>query len=212
MTEPYVTLTEPSKPSLYGQCCPVSSWGSRLEIKLRPSLLSGTHPDIDQTAPEQGRWNFVLDVLLHEAVHQYHREITGHTEGAYHGHGPAFTETANRIGADLDLPPVITRNRNGSRRRDLAPQWPHCVRDAGHYLGAYRPRVPASGDGGVSGEWDDGVYRILDLADTGIVADGLNLGDILSDDAGASLAPYLTWLRRLEDEVRRVRRIVGGTR
>ncbi len=44
MHEPYITLTEPSAPRIYAQCCPVSSWGSRLEIKLRPSLLTGTHP------------------------------------------------------------------------------------------------------------------------------------------------------------------------
>src|SRR6266702_2298699 len=44
MAEPYITLTEPSKPSLLGQCWGTSSWGSRLEIRLRPSLLDGTHP------------------------------------------------------------------------------------------------------------------------------------------------------------------------
>lgn len=49
MLEPYVTLTEPSAPQLYGQCCSVSSWGSRLEIRLRPSLLAGTHPHLLQS-------------------------------------------------------------------------------------------------------------------------------------------------------------------
>jgi hypothetical protein len=44
MLEPYITLTEPSAPQIYGQCCSMSSWGSRLEIRLRPSLLHGTHP------------------------------------------------------------------------------------------------------------------------------------------------------------------------
>jgi hypothetical protein len=186
MTLPYITLTEPSKPSIYGQCCAVSSWGSRLEIKIRPSLMSGTHPHLDQTAPIEGRWRFVLDVLLHEAVHQYHREVTGRTEPAYHGHGPAFTETANRIGTTLGLPPVIAKNRGGTKRRDVAPQWPHCVRDCGYYLSAYR--VPATGDSPGEVKWDDGVSRILDLSETGLLADGLVLGDIYSDDEGESLA------------------------
>jgi hypothetical protein len=141
MTLPYITLTEPSQPSLYGQCCSVSSWGSRLEIRLRPSLLSGTHPHLGD--PYEGRFRFVTDVLTHEMVHQYGYEITGKPEDSYHGHGPAFTETANRIGATWGLPAVAVRNRAGTRLAKAA-QWPHCVRDPGFYLGAYV--VPSIGD------------------------------------------------------------------
>jgi len=144
MTLPYITLTVPSKPSLLGQCCAVSSWGSRLEIKLRPSLLSGDHPALvsgDQHEP--GRLRFAADVLLHETIHQYHQEITGKTEASYHGHGPAFTATANAIGARLGLPEVVARNRGGSSLAK-ATQWPHCVRDPAYYLGAYR--VPSTTD------------------------------------------------------------------
>jgi hypothetical protein len=144
MTLPYITLTAPSKPSILGQCCPVSSWGSRLEIKLRPSLLSGAHPLLaagDQYEP--GRLRFVADVLTHEAIHQYHQEITGKIEDSYHGHGPAFAATANAIGAHLGLPAVIVRNRGGSKLAKAA-QWPHCVREPAYYLGAYR--VPSTGD------------------------------------------------------------------
>jgi hypothetical protein len=144
MTLPYITLTEPSKPSLYGQCCSVSSWGSRLEIRLRPSLLSGTHPDM---APGEafaaGRFRFVADVLTHEAIHQYDMEIAGQAQDSYHGHGPLFTETANGIGAKLGVGPVVPRNRKGSMLA-IASRWPHCVRDPGFYLGAYR--VPSKGD------------------------------------------------------------------
>ncbi|HZN71245.1 MAG TPA: hypothetical protein VFC00_06125 [Micromonosporaceae bacterium] len=143
MVEPYITLTEPSKPSVYGQCCPVSSWGSRLEIRIRPSLLSGTHPRV--SGDLQGRWLFVLDVLMHEAVHQYHREVTGTTEPSYHGHGPMFAMVANRIGDALGLAPVVPRNRGGSNL-PLAAQWPHCVTPLDYYRGAYRPRVPDTGD------------------------------------------------------------------
>lgn len=136
MTLPYITLTEPSAPNTFGQCCSVSSWGSRLEIRIRPSLIAGTHPHLRD--PAEGRWRFVLDVLLHETVHQYHREITGKTEPSYHGHGPAFAEVANRIGVDLGVPPVVARKR-GDTDQPRAAQWPHNVRGPAYYLGAYQP-------------------------------------------------------------------------
>ncbi len=148
MAEPYITLTEPSKPSLLGQCWSVSSWGSRLEIRLRPSLLDGTHPAMvagDDHA--EGRWLFAADVLTHECIHQWQTEITGKAEGSYHGHGPGFAGKANEIGAALGLPAVAVRNRSGSRDLVCA-HWPHNVRSPAHYLGAWQPPepVPATGD------------------------------------------------------------------
>jgi hypothetical protein len=139
MTLPYITLTEPSEPKTYGQCCAVSSWGSRLEIKLRPSLLDGTHPHIRNTG--EGAFRFVADVLTHETIHQWAIEVTGATEDSYHGHGPAFAAKANEMGASLGLEPVVVRNRGGSKLAKAA-QWPHCVRPSEYYLGAYQPRVP----------------------------------------------------------------------
>jgi hypothetical protein len=139
MTLPYITLTEPSEPSLLGQCCAVSSWGSRLEIRLRPSLLDGTHPRM--RGPDAGLFLFVADVLTHETIHQWAMEITGTTEDSYHGHGPTFTAKANEIGASLGLAPVVVRNRGGSRLAKAA-QWPHCVRPIEYYLDAYQPPVP----------------------------------------------------------------------
>lgn len=138
MLEPYITLTEPSAPQIYGQCCSVSSWGSRLEIKIRPSLLAGTHPHLVHA----GRIHcerFAYDVLLHEMVHQHVGEHEpGVDESSYHGHGPVFTEHCNRIGAQLGLPEVAIRNRGGSKRPKAA-QWPHCVQPADHYGGFYKP-------------------------------------------------------------------------
>ena len=49
--------------------------GSRLEIRLRPSLLDGTHPRMAGDAP--GRFPFAADVLTHECIHQWQQEITG---------------------------------------------------------------------------------------------------------------------------------------
>ncbi len=148
MAEPYITLTEPSKPSLLGQCWGTSSWGSRLEIRLRPSLLDGTHPAMaGGSGNPAGLFLFAADVLTHECVHQWQQEITGKLEGSYHGHGPGFAARANEIGAVLGLPPVAVRNRGGSADLVCA-HWPHNVRDPAHYLGAWQPRppVPLTGD------------------------------------------------------------------
>jgi hypothetical protein len=147
---PYITLTEPSAPSIYGQTCPVSSWGSRLEIRLRPSLLAGTHPRV---RPEEsyaaGRFAFVADVLLHEMIHQWQQEATGEQEPGYRGHGPSFARKATEIGAALGLPPVRTCKRRGpDAELPSCARWPHNVRPVERYCGAYRPRfrIPASGD------------------------------------------------------------------
>jgi hypothetical protein len=70
MLEPYVTLTEPSAPQIYGRCCPVSSWGSRLEIRLRPSLLGAghihiwTHPYMGEPITVTGPLTAVLAIRL----------------------------------------------------------------------------------------------------------------------------------------------------
>jgi len=140
MLEPYITLTEPSSPQRYGQCCLLSSWGSRLEIRLRPSLLTGTHPRLEEgTEFAAGRMQFVMDVLLHESIHQHVMEHQpGVHEDTYHGHGPVFTDHCNRIGAELGLAAVVARNRNGEKK-PLSAQWPHCVAEPDRYGGAYHP-------------------------------------------------------------------------
>jgi hypothetical protein len=116
-----------------------------MEIKLRPSLLNGTHPKVHGDA--EGCWRFVADVLLHEALHQWQTEVAGDDEDSYHGHGPKFTAKANEIGAALGLPAVVVRNRRGSRLPRSA-QWPHNVRPADYYRGAYDPDagVPDPGE------------------------------------------------------------------
>jgi hypothetical protein len=141
MLEPYITLTEPSSPQRLGQCCLLSSWGSRLEIRLRPSLLTGTHPQFEEGAEfAAGRMQFVKDVLTHEMVHQHIMEHQpGVHEDAYKGHGPVFTGHCNRIGAELGFGEVVARNRKG-QKKPLAGQWPFCVAKLDRYGGAYQPR------------------------------------------------------------------------
>jgi hypothetical protein len=124
---------------VYGLTALVSSWGGKAEIRLRPSLLTGEHPHMrSEQSFQEGRFLFVADVLLHEMVHQYHMEITGQMEDDYHGHGPEFRDVANRIGADLGLPPVrMSKKRGPDKDLPSCAQWPHCVRPSEYYLGAY---------------------------------------------------------------------------
>jgi hypothetical protein len=142
---PYVLLSEPSEPKRYGDCARVSGFGGRLQIRLRPSLLTGTHPHIRGGADfAEGRFLFVADVLLHEMIHQLQQEVLGVDESGYHGHGPTFRDKANEIGDRLGLNRVRTNKRRGKDKElPSCSQWPHNVRDEAYYLGA---RVPSSGD------------------------------------------------------------------
>ena len=146
---PYLLLAEPSTPRRYGDCCPLSGFGGRSQIRIRPSLVRGSHPHV--RAGErfaEGRRLFVDDILLHEMIHQWQFEVLGDGEPSYCGHGPLFRDVANRIGAVLGLPPVRDCKRRGTDKNlPSCSQWPHNVRPQGFYLGAYRfSDVLANGD------------------------------------------------------------------
>lgn len=142
---PYVLLAQPSQPKRYGQFAPVSSFGGHAEIRIRPSLLDGTHPHMVLGGSHEGRFRFVADILLHEIIHQAQHEVLGAAEESYHGHGTVFRDTANRIGTELGLPPVRTNKKRGADRdRPSCSQWPHCVRPDDYYLGAYWPSTQPS--------------------------------------------------------------------
>lgn len=139
LSPPYILISPPESARAYGDCASVSSFGGRAQIRVRPSLLTGTHRHLrpgDEYA--EGRARFVADVLLHECIHQWHFEITGQTEDSYHGHGPAFAAMCNQIGEAIGLPPVRSMKRRG-KDKDLpsCAQWPICVRYHTYYLGAY---------------------------------------------------------------------------
>lgn len=138
LVPPIILLAEPGEPKRYGQCSPVSSYGCRSEIRIRPSLLAGTHPHIRH--PGEGANRFAEDVLLHEQIHQWQQEVTGQLEDGYHGHGPTFRDKANEISNDLGLGWVRTSKRRGpDSGLDSCAQWPHCVRHPDHYHGVYVP-------------------------------------------------------------------------
>ncbi len=141
MVPPLILLSEPSEPKRYGDCGSVSGWGARSQIRIRPSLLAGTHPHVrKKDGYAEGRFRFVADVLLHEMIHQWQQEVSGQLDKHYHGHGPAFRRECCRIGALLGLPPVRTCKRRGKEAGlPSCSQWPHNVRPEGFYLGAYIP-------------------------------------------------------------------------
>ncbi len=141
LVPPYILLSEPSEPKRLGDCGSVSGFGGRSQIRIRPSLLLGTHPHIrPEKIYTEGRFLFVADVLLHEMIHQWQQEIVGNSEPHYHGHGPIFRDKCNEIGERLGLPRVRTSKMRG-RDADLpsCSHWPHEVRPDEFYQGAYRP-------------------------------------------------------------------------
>jgi hypothetical protein len=143
LVPPYILLNEPVAPNVYGNCARISGFGARSQIRIRPSLLKGTHPRVRPgKSYAEGRFLFAADIALHEMIHQWQQEVTGKNENGYHGHGPAFRDKANEIGAQLGLPRVRTSKNRGKQYKGLpsCSQWPHNVRPAEYYQGAYRRR------------------------------------------------------------------------
>lgn len=139
MIAPYLLLTETSSPRVFGDCANISGFGGRLQIRLRVSLLTGTHRLV-RSGPEyaEGRFRVVSHVLLHEMLHQHGMEVSGLTERAYHGHGPAFRDLCNRIGGTMGWPHVrISKARGKDKDLPSCAQWPHNVCPPDYYLGAY---------------------------------------------------------------------------
>jgi len=136
---PIILLAEPSKPSVLGDYSAVGAYGNRAQIRIRPSLLSGTHPHmLPGEEYKKGRFLFVADVCLHETIHLWQDEIEGDLEPAYHGHGPLFRDRCNEIGAKLGLPPVRTCKKRGKDAElPSCSHFPHNVRQADYYQGAY---------------------------------------------------------------------------
>jgi hypothetical protein len=150
LVTPYVRFAEPSSPQRLGDYARVSGFGGHGQVRLRPSLLAGSHPSVragDEFA--EGRFLLVADVFLHEPVHQWQHEVLGDLEDGYHGHGPKFRDRCNRIGALLGLPPVRTSKARGKDKAlPSCAYWPHCVRPAEYYQGAYDTERRTEENGG----------------------------------------------------------------
>jgi hypothetical protein len=137
LRSPYILLNEPSNPRRLGDCGPISGFGGLSQIRIRPSLLRGTHPMVLRgMRDDEGLSRFAADVLLHEMIHQWAQEVSGEREQAYHGHGPAFRDHCNRIGAVLGLPPVrCSKARGSDKELESCSHWPHVVRPSNYYRG-----------------------------------------------------------------------------
>ncbi len=136
---PIILLAEPSKPSRLGDYSPIGAYGSRSQIRIRPSLLTGTHPHmLPGDEYKKGRFLYVADVALHETIHLWQDEVMNDLEPSYHGHGPLFRDKCNEIGEKLGLPPVRTCKKRGKDAElPSCSHFPHNVRPAGYYQGAY---------------------------------------------------------------------------
>ncbi len=140
MTVPVLLINEPSNPRRLGDCGPVSGFGCSSQIRIRPSLLTGTHPAMRRGSRDPtGRRRFVEDILLHEMVHQWQQEVDGRSDESYHGHGPAFGEKANEIAVKLRLPECgYTCKTDRLKGKPSPSYWPANVRPDGYYLGVVR--------------------------------------------------------------------------
>ena len=136
---PIILLAEPSRPSVLGDYSPVGAYGNRAQIRIRPSLMRGTHPHTLPGAEyEKRRFLLVADVCLHETIHLWQDEVMGDLEPTYHGHGPLFRDKSNEIGAKLGLPPVRSCKKRGKDSElPSCSQFPHNVRPANYYQGSY---------------------------------------------------------------------------
>jgi hypothetical protein len=133
MKPPYILLAEPSIPQALGDCAVISGFGGNSQIRIRPSLITGSHPKVRGWS-EDARLRMVEDILLHEMLHQWQQEVTGNCDSAYSGHGPTFRDKANEIGAALGLGRVRTCKLRGADK-DLpsCSYWPQNVRPTGFY-------------------------------------------------------------------------------
>jgi len=149
MVPSLIQLTDPGQTHSYGCCTNFSGLaGIHSAIKIRRSILDGTLRDLKGgNRNPQGLRRFLEDVLLHEMIHQWHHEVTGHSDESYSGHGPAFSAKANEIGAKLALPLVRRTCKSRDGKEPSPSQWPHDVRPDGYYLGAHVPSSMAKPPG-----------------------------------------------------------------
>jgi len=140
LTVPEIVLSRSVRPNTYGCCGPSAAPGCRSQIRLQLSLLTGTHPSLRlQKRTIKKRFRLVAEVLLHEMVHQWGREVVTANEYDWRDHGVAFCEKCNEIGRQLRLLPVsIAHDAKHNPTLASCARWPHNARRA------LPPRKPAT--------------------------------------------------------------------
>lgn len=114
---PLVLITNPKSARTLGDYIARDVHGLESRIRIAPRVM------------ERGPL-FALDVLLHEMVHAWQEEIEEDGEDGYRGHGPKFAAKCTEIGAQLGLPAVGVKGRDGLPD---CKYWPMCVRPEGYY-------------------------------------------------------------------------------
>lgn len=127
---PQIVLTQPSRARAIGSCGATTDPGCRSQIRLQRSLL-GKLPPADGTpsAAATPNYRLVAEVLLHEMVHQWGREVATQGEPGWRRHGTAFCAKCNEIGRQLRLLPVRTACEAGNKSTLAScARWPHNAR------------------------------------------------------------------------------------
>jgi hypothetical protein len=129
---PHITCGQ-VPPRCWGFYAESTDWGGKAQITLKRQLVWGTSKAVVNPWPALGTMRFILDVLLHETVHQWQHEIAKKNEHSYGGHGGVFAAKCNEIGAVLELPRVVAKRRKHTRDEPSCAYWPHNVRPDGYY-------------------------------------------------------------------------------
>jgi hypothetical protein len=130
LATPHIIFDRSDVSRRYGSCGPASRPDARSRIRLRLSLLTGTHRNVRAGKKyAKSRFRLVAEVLMHEMVHQWFQEVVPERDSNVPCHGDDFCSKCNEIGALLRLLPV--RSDAGPDELSELPScafWPHNAR------------------------------------------------------------------------------------
>lgn len=132
LTSPFITVTPPGSRRALADCAEESGYGGKHQIRFLPCVIDGSYDRFNSSHAFENRWLYIVDILLHEQVHQWQHEILNIYDDGYGGHGEEFTNKVNLIGSSLGLPPVVKRRRK-DKSLPISSKWPMCVRPTGYY-------------------------------------------------------------------------------
>jgi hypothetical protein len=129
LSMPQILLDRFKDSNRCGSCGPSTCPGARSRIRLRLSLLTGPSIAPPGRNRTRRRYRLLAEVLLHEMVHQWRREVVDDDDRRWQDHGAAFCRKCNEIGRELKLLPVQSdlESREGSPLPSCA-RWPHNAR------------------------------------------------------------------------------------
>lgn len=144
LTPAHIAITQPNSRHALADCSVFSGHGGKHQIRIKESVIDGTHNRFNPNHAIENRWLYILDVLLHELNHHFVHEILNDYSDSYGGHGVNYTKRANQIGDQLGLPHVVERNRKDKKSLPISSQWPLNVRPAGYYGDLLKVKEPTN--------------------------------------------------------------------